>query len=60
MKRVRWLVVLAIMAMIAAACGGGGGTAEKAKVSVFGAFSGTEAQAVRPVIDDKSNNAGKD
>ncbi|NIA24548.1 MAG: extracellular solute-binding protein [Gammaproteobacteria bacterium] len=60
MKRARWLVVLAVMAMIAAACGGGGGTAEKAKVNVFGAFSGTEAQAVQSVIDDKINNADKD
>ncbi|HDK46024.1 MAG TPA: carbohydrate ABC transporter substrate-binding protein, partial [Actinobacteria bacterium] len=60
MKRVRWLVVLAIMAMIVVACGGGGGTAEKAKVNVFGAFSGTEAQAVQSVIDDKINNADKD
>jgi len=60
MKRVRWLVVLAVMAMIVAACGGGGGTAEKAKVNIFGAFSGTEAQAVQSVIDDKINNAGKD
>ncbi len=53
MKRVRWLVVLAVFAMIAAACGGGGGTADKAQVNVFGAFSGTEAAAVQSVIDDK-------
>jgi alpha-glucoside transport system substrate-binding protein len=61
MKRVRWLVVLMALAMIAAACGsGGGGSADKVQVNVFGAFSGTEAQAVQSVIDQKINNANKD
>lgn len=60
MRRVRWLVVLAVLAMIAAACGGSGGSTDKVQVNIFGAFSGTEAQAVQSVIDTKINNADKD
>jgi alpha-glucoside transport system substrate-binding protein len=59
MKKHRWLIVVVVVfAMIAAACGDGDGDAgdggeDKAGVSVFGAFSGIEAQAVQQVIDDK-------
>ena len=60
MKKYRWLIVVVVVfAMIAAACGdsdgdGGDNGEDKAGVSVFGAFSGIEAQAVQQVIDDNS------
>ncbi len=54
-KKGRALAVLAVLALVAAACGGDGGADDKASVSVFGAFSGTEAEAVQQVINDEIN-----
>jgi alpha-glucoside transport system substrate-binding protein len=63
----KWAVLLTVLALIVAACGGdddeGGGdetttTADggvTGEVSVFGAFSGIEAQAVQTVIDNEIN-----
>ena len=59
MRKLKWLALLAVFALVVAACGGddegdGGATTTGAgggevtgEVAVFGAFSGIEAQAVR-------------
>lgn len=50
MKRMKWLVPIAALSLIVAACGDddGGATGE---VSIFGAFTSVEADAVNAVID---------
>ncbi len=50
MRRMKWLVPLAAFALIVAACGDDDGGAAK-EVTVFGAFSSIEADAVNAVID---------
>jgi len=51
MKRVKWLVPLAAFALVVAACGDDDG-GEGQEVSIFGAFTTVEADAVNAVIDD--------
>lgn len=60
MKRMKWLALLAVFALVAAACGdddtsGGGGDFAGEAISVFGAFTSVEADAVNSVIADGFN-----
>jgi len=63
MKRMKWLVLVAAFAMVVAACGDDddtgttieSGSLEGTSVSIFGAFTSIEADAVNAVIDEKFN-----
>ena len=49
MKRMKWLVPLAALSLIIAACGDDDGAT--GEVTIFGAFTSVEADAVNAVID---------
>jgi alpha-glucoside transport system substrate-binding protein len=69
MRKLKWLALLVVFALVVAACGdddeaatttagggdGGGGGEVTGEVSVFGAFTGIEAQAVSTVIENEIN-----
>ena len=67
MRKLKWLALLAVFALVVAACGGDdegdGGTATTGagggdvtgEVAVFGAPTGIEAQAIQKVIEDEIN-----
>jgi alpha-glucoside transport system substrate-binding protein len=69
MRKLKWLALIAVFALVVAACGDddeggtttagdggdGGGGEVTGEVAVFGAFSGIEAQAVSTVIDNEIN-----
>jgi len=60
MRKTKWLAVLAVFALIVAACGDDGDTAPTGEfagkeISIFGAFTSIEADSVNAVIEERFN-----
>ena len=56
MKRMKWLVPFAAFALVVAACGDDDGASEAEEVTLFGAFTSIEGDAVNAVIDETIRN----